>query len=86
MGSEDELGEIGNSIVAVLGGDARTAQWFIQLPATPGQMGTFGLTERLLPHLDDLAQRAPGRRERRRAAEFARLLRSHSVGWPLTSE
>ena len=85
MGPEEELSGIGESIVAALGGDARAAEWFVQLPAAPGQIGTFGLTERLLPHIDELAQRAPRRSERRRAAKFAQLLRSHRAGWPLTS-
>lgn len=85
MGPDEELGDIGESIVAALGGEAKTAEWFVKLPAAPGQIGTFGLTERLLPHLDELAQSATSRRERRRAANFAQLLRSHSAGWPLTN-
>jgi hypothetical protein len=83
MGPDNELGDIGESIVAALGGEARTAEWFVQLPAAPGQIGTFGLTDRLLPHLDKLAEDAPSRRDRRRAAKFAQLLRSHPSGWPL---
>jgi hypothetical protein len=74
MGPDEELNEIGESIVAAMGGEARTAEWFVQLSAAPGQIGTFGLTERLLPHLDELAHHAPGRRERRRAAKFSQLL------------
>jgi hypothetical protein len=85
MGPDDELVDIGESIVATLGGEAKTAEWFVELPAAPGQVGTFGLTDRLLPHLDELAQHAPSRRDRRRAAKFAQLLRSHPPGWPLTN-
>jgi hypothetical protein len=85
MGPEEQLSDIGESIIHALGGEAETAAWFVQLPAAPGQIGTFGLTNRLLPHLDELAQRATRRRERRRAAKFAQLLRSHPAGWPLTS-
>ena len=84
MGPQDELSEIGDSIVAALGGEAKAAEWFVQLPAAPGQIGTFGLMDRLLPHLDELAQHAPRRRDRRMAAKFAEVLRSHPDGWPLT--
>lgn len=65
-------------------GASRPAEWFVQ-NAVPAQIGTVGLTDRLLSHLDDLAQNAASRRDRRTATKFARLLRSQPVGWPLES-
>jgi HEAT repeat protein len=76
----------GARIVEQLGGDSRAAERFVQERWPPGAIGSFGLTERLLPHLDDIARTSPRRKDRRRAALCVRILREHPVGWPMSSE
>jgi hypothetical protein len=73
-------------VVVELGGDPSAAVWFVEHGVGAGSIGSFGLTQRLLPHLDHIARSAARPRYRRRAAFYASLLREHPNGWPLLSE
>lgn len=73
----------GEKIVAQFGGEFRTTECFVQQGWGPGPIGSFGLTERLLPYLDRIARTGGRRHNRRRAASYARELRQHPIGWPL---
>lgn len=79
----DKPHESSDRIVEALGGDEATATWFVRLGGGPGIIGTLGLTDRLLPHLSDIARNAQPRRERRTAAKYVRALQSRPVGWPV---
>jgi hypothetical protein len=81
--SRDPPAIYGDKIVARLGGEFRTAECFVQHRWRPGPIGSFALTERLLPHLEKIAQTATHRTDRHRAAHYARELRQHPIGWPL---
>ena len=70
-------------IVTELGGELKAAQRFVQSGWGAGSIGSFGLTDRLLPQLDEIARTGSRRTDRRRAASYARELRQHPIGWPL---
>ena len=76
----------GERIVQAFGGDAGAAREWVKAGYGPATIGWFGLTERLLPHLDEIA--ANGRRwhHRRVAAKYARELRRHPPGWPVMAD
>jgi hypothetical protein len=73
-------------IVSELGGELKAAQCFVASGRSAGRIGSFGLTDRLLPHLDEIARTGDRRSDRRRAAAIARDLRQHPPGWPLTDQ
>jgi hypothetical protein len=74
----------GDRIVRELGGESSAAAWFVQNHRGAGSIGSFGLTDRLLPCLDAIARNGRRRKDRRVAARYARELRTHPRGWPLT--
>ncbi len=76
----------GERIVQAFGGDAGAAQEWVKAGYGPATIGWFGLTDRLLPHLDGIAANGKGWRRRRVAAKYARELRRHPPGWPVLAE
>jgi HEAT repeat protein len=76
----------GERIVAHLGGELRTAERWVQESWPPGAIGSLGLTDRLLPHLEHIARIGSRHKDRRRAAAAVRILRDHPPGWPLTDD
>jgi HEAT repeat protein len=74
----------GERIVTTLGGEPSTAKRFVEWGWSAGAIGSFGLTDRLLPHLDEIAHNDRRWRIRRRASFYARELREHPPGWPAT--
>jgi hypothetical protein len=82
----DPPSKYGERVVAELGGDDSAAVCFVEHGLGAGSIGSFRLTQRLLPHLDQIARSAARRRDRRRAAFYASQLREHRSGWPLLSE
>jgi HEAT repeat protein len=81
----DSPSAYGEQIVSRLGGDQRAAEWFVDVGLGAGSIHSFGLTQRLLPALDELAQDSKHRRQRRRAAVYAEQLRQLAAGRPLTA-
>lgn len=75
--------EHGDRLVAELGGVRSAAEWFVQMHPGPAIIGSFGLTERLLPSLDEIAEHGSARKDRRTAATYGRTLRQQPPGWPL---
>ncbi|MFZ0090941.1 MAG: hypothetical protein WAL63_15630 [Solirubrobacteraceae bacterium] len=76
----------GERIVAQLGGELKAAERFVQEPWPPGAIGSLGLTERLLPHLEHIARTGMRRKDRRRAAAYVGILRDHPLGWPVIGD
>jgi HEAT repeats len=76
----------GERVVAELGGESRAAERFVQERWAPGAIGSLGLTDRLLPHLEHITRTGTRRKDRRRAAAYVRILRDHPPGWPMTDE
>ena len=82
----DPPSKYGERMVAELGGDYTAAVCFVEDGLGAGSIGSFGLTQRLLAHLDQIARSAARRKNRRRAAFYASQLREHPNGWPVLSE
>lgn len=82
----DPPSKYGERVLVELGGDHSAAVCFVEHALGAGSIGSFGLTQKLLPHLDHLARSAARRRDRRRAALYASQLREHPNGWPLLNE
>jgi hypothetical protein len=82
----DPPSELGERIVTKLGGEHAAAEWFVQNHFGAGSIGSFGLTNTLIPSLEDLARNARRRRYRRRAAQYAAALTHHPAGWPMTDQ
>jgi hypothetical protein len=76
----------GERIVVQLGGEARAAERFVKERWPPGAIGSLGLTDRLLPHLEQIARTGTRRKNRRRAALGVRVLRDHPPWWPVTAD
>jgi hypothetical protein len=66
-------------------GGFNAAEWFVHMRCDAGSIGSFGLTQRLLPSLDEIARNGKGRGDRRAATIYASELRQHPPGWPLTT-
>jgi hypothetical protein len=82
----DPPADHGERIVAHLGGESRAAERWVQMGWGPGSIGSLGVTERLLPHLERLARTGARRKDRRRAAAYVRILHEQPPGWPMTGE
>jgi hypothetical protein len=78
--------QYGGRIVTELGGEMAAAEWIVRMRQPVGYIGSFGLTERLLPCLDEIARGAERQRDRRTAARYADELRQHPPGWPMMDQ
>jgi hypothetical protein len=67
----------GEQIVARLGGEFKAAECFVHQGWGAGPIGSFALTKRLLPHLDQIAQTSCRWKARMRPTR-RRLLRGRS--------
>jgi hypothetical protein len=73
----------GERIVKAFGGEASAAQEWVRVGYGPQTIGWFGLTDRLLPQLDEISHDGKRWLDRRRATKYAAELRRHPPGWPV---
>jgi hypothetical protein len=71
----DQPAAHGERLVRELGGEPQAAEFLVHLRGDAHTIGAFGVTHRLLPHLDQIARSGERASDRRRAARYARKLR-----------